>query len=77
MPCDYPLKIEGYVTPETLVKNYRLVFNTENGELAIDVKDNYQRFNVQKVLCKADKVTFIPLETYGAQKCNVFSIDIL
>ena len=77
MPCAYPLELKGYRTPETLVKSYRIVFRTPDGNVTLEENNNYQRLNVKSVAIKADRVTFIPLETHGAEKCAVFSIDIL
>lgn len=77
MPFYYPLELKGYDTPATLVRDYTLIFHTENGDKMLNVKGNYQRLNLKNIDVSADKVTFIPTETNGAEKCNVFSIDIL
>jgi hypothetical protein len=77
MPCAYPLEMKGYETPKTLVRDFKMIFCTPEGEKEITVTDNYQRLHVTEVDLMADNVKIIPLETYGAEKCNIFSIDIL
>ena len=77
MPCAYPLDLKGYDTPATLVRDYKLIFHTENGDVTYEVNGNYQRYNLKDIAIRADKMTFIPIETNGSEKCNVFSIDVL
>lgn len=50
MPCNYPLVQEKFKLPDTLVKEYRIEGENENGEkYEIRVKNNHQRFVVHKV----------------------------
>ena len=76
MPYNFPLEIKGYKTPKTLVKSYKLIFNTPDGEVEITENNNYQRLNFKYISIKANKVTFIPLETNGDEVCKVFAMDI-
>ncbi len=77
MPCNYPLVQPNYKTPKSLIKAYDIIFHTPNGDVTLSEVNNYQRLNTKKAGLKADRVTFIPRETYGAEKCNIFAIDVI
>ena len=56
MPCYYPLKETKFRLPETLVKDYVIEGEKENGEkVKLEVKDNYLRFVRHKVDWKVKK----------------------
>ena len=77
MPQNYPLIQPKYKLPETLVRSYKIVAHTPDGDVTIaDVKNNRQRLNKHSVNMKADKITLIPAETWGAEVCAVFAMDI-
>lgn len=77
MPCNYPLHQTEYKTPRTLVKAYRIEAETETGwETIADVRDNCQRHVRHDLDIRALAVRFIPTETWGDDKCRLFSMDI-
>ncbi len=77
MPSYYPLNETGYRTPKTLVKAYDIIFHTPDGDVKLTEENNYQRLSVKNLDIKADSVTIVLRETHGAEKCNIFSVDVL
>lgn len=77
MPTNYPLKETRYHVPETLIKEYRIEFENEKGEIdTLEINDNHQRFVKHKVNKLAKKIRFIPLASYGSDEMRLFSFEI-
>lgn len=77
MPCYYPLKETKFRLPETLVKDYVIEGEKENGEkVKLEVKDNYLRFVRHKVDWKVKKIRLTPLATFGAESMRVFDFEV-
>lgn len=77
MPCYYPLKETKFHLPETLVKDYVIEGEKENGEkVKLEVKDNYLRFVRHKVDWKVKKIRLTPLATFGAESMRVFDFEV-
>ena len=77
MPCNHPLNDQRFNMPKTLIKEYILEFENNNGEIEkIEVTDNHQRFVKHKVNLKAKKVRLIPTGSYGCDEMRVFDFEI-
>ena len=77
MPCNYPLVQTKFKLPKTLIKEYKILAENENGECEIiHVLDNHQRFVKHNVDWKAKKITFIPISTHGDELFRVFDFEI-
>ena len=77
MPFNYPLVQPDYKLPETLIKEYRIEFENENGEIeAIEIGNNHLRFVKHRVNKLAKKVRFIPLASNGSDEMRLFSFEI-
>lgn len=77
MPCNFPLKQEGYTTPDTLVKGYEILAVTEDGEkVVLSEKNNYQRLNVLNTDITAATVSLKITETWGCERANIFAFDV-
>lgn len=77
MPCNYPLEQPGYKVPKTLVKSYKIIADTTDGErVVVDESLNYQRMVKHKVDIKATGVRLVPLDTWGDDKFRVFAFDV-
>ena len=77
MPTNYPLKETRYRIPETLIKEYRIEFENEKGEIkTLEINNNHQRFVKHSVNEKALKIRFIPLSSYGCEDMRLYSFEI-
>lgn len=77
MPCCYPLHETRFKLPKTLIKEYKIEFENEQGEVhALHVKDNHVRFVKHKVNETAKYVRFIPVSTNGSEDFRLFSFEI-
>lgn len=77
MPCCYPLHETRFKLPKTLIKEYRIEFENEHGEVSeLHVTDNHLRFVRHKVCEKAKHVRFIPVSTNGSEDFRLFSFEI-
>lgn len=78
MPCNYPLKQEGFGVPKSLVKEFKIDYK-DDGEkwlTAAYVKNNYQRMVKIDIDIMAKAVRFVPLKTWGDETVHVFSWDM-
>ncbi len=78
MPCNYPLNAEPLSVPKTMIRSFRVEFLNANDEV-IEVKEennNYQRLVRIKTDIITNKIKFIPISTWGADKFHVFAWDI-
>lgn len=72
-PKDYP---QSYV-PKTMTKAYRIEAVCNGDSMVIyETNNNYQRLNTISVNVRADKIRFVPLETWGAEKFHIFAFDV-
>lgn len=77
MPCSFPLVQTKYKMPESLVKSYKITAETPDGEIVIaENSNNRQRHVLHKTNATVKSISLIPLETYGAEKCAVFAMDV-
>jgi len=77
MPCCYPLHETRFKLPKTLIKEYRIEFENEHGEVSeLHVTDNHLRFVRHKVCENAKHVRFIPVSTNGSEDFRLFSFEI-
>lgn len=78
MPCRYPLDQEYEGIPETMLRKYKVEILTEEGkwETVIEESNNYQRLVTYDINQKAKAIRFVPEETWGAEKVNVFAWDL-
>ena len=78
MPCMFKLHEEHYKVPKTLVKSYRVTAHTEDGDKVIyETARNRQRMNKIPAGIRADSITITPLETWGNEEVNIFSVDFI
>lgn len=76
MPCMYRLNEQDYKVPKTLVKSYKIVAHTPNGNVVVyETNKNRQRMNKIKTQITADKITVVPTQTWGNQPVSIFSVD--
>lgn len=77
MDSNVHLNIEPIVPPKTLVKSFDVTWKTESGETkAKHVENNYQRLVTVPIEDKATEITFTFNETWGADDCHVFSVEL-
>ncbi len=77
MPCYYPIHETRFKLPKTLIKEYRIEFENESGEITeLHVKDSHLRFVKHKVNENAKYVRFIPVSTNGSEDFRLFSFEI-
>ncbi|MCI2047275.1 MAG: FAD-dependent oxidoreductase [Faecalibacterium sp.] len=77
MLCNIPAGMEDFHVPATLVKNYRIFWRDAAGQWKQyrAVTNNYQRLNHYVCGLAATGLAFLPMSTWGAEKCHVFSFD--
>ena len=77
MPCWFRIEEPNYKVPATLLKAYRITAHTPEGTVVLaEITDNHQRLVRHSVSVTADKISLIPLETYGDEKAKLFSMDV-
>ncbi len=77
MPCCYPLHETRFKLPKALIKEYKIEFENEKGELSVlHVTDNHQRFVKHRVNENAKYVRFVPVSTNGSEDFRLFSFEI-
>ena len=77
MPCCFPLEEKVFKLPNTLIKEYRIEGESEDGTVhSITVTDGHLRFVKHFVNWKVKRVRFIPLATQGADTFRLFSFEI-
>lgn len=79
MPCSYPQKGDRCIVPGSLVKDFRLEIQDENGQwqLAARVEDNYQRLVRVELGVQTQAVRLIPESTWGAAEARIFAFEPL
>ncbi len=77
MPCNYPLIQTNFKLPDTLIKEYRIEGENEDGkQFTICISDNHQRFVRHFVDWKVKKIRFIPISTHGCETFRLFDFEI-
>lgn len=77
MPCCYPLHETRFKLPKTLIREYRIEFENEKGDVSfLHVTDNHVRFVKHKVNENAKYVRFVPVSTNGSEDFRLFSFEI-
>ncbi|HBN84016.1 MAG TPA: hypothetical protein DDZ89_09250, partial [Clostridiales bacterium] len=78
MLCNRFYNMEPFGFPQTMVKDFDLVYLDEDGEwkLLKQVRNNYQRLCFVKVQVTTKAIRFIPRETWGYEKAHVFAWDV-
>lgn len=77
MPCNFPLVQPDYKVPKTLMKAYRIIAKTAEGErVVVENTNNYQRLVRHEVDLEASSIRFLPLETWGDEQFRVFAFDV-
>lgn len=77
MPCNYPLVQNDFKLPATLIKEYKLIGITADGEeKQLHITDNHQRFVKHTVNWCVQTIRFVPIATYGAEQFRLFSFEI-
>ena len=77
MPCNYPLVQPKFKLPATLIKEYRIEGECENGEkFELCVSDNHQRFVKHSLGKKIKNIRFVPLSTHGSKEFRLFNFEV-
>ncbi len=78
MPCNFKLNETNYHVPETVIRRFRVEYRDQSGVWAelFQVDNNYQRLVRLDCNVEAVAVRFTPLETWGAEKAQVFSWEV-
>jgi hypothetical protein len=77
MTALYPLKEEEYYLPKTLVKDYIIEGECEDGSIVrLEVKDNFQRYVKHEVDWLVKRVRLIPVSTNGCEEYRIFDFEI-
>ncbi|HGJ66695.1 TPA: FAD-dependent oxidoreductase [bacterium] len=78
MPCNYPLNAEPVSVPKSMIKAFRIevVDFLGNWNVVAEEHNNYQRLVKIKTNIEAIALRFIPLETWGSEKANLFAWDV-
>lgn len=77
MPCCYPLKETRYNVPKTLIKSFKIVGTKADGSIAeLEIQENHQRFVKIPLDWSVQKVSLIPLETFGCEDYRIFSFEV-
>ena len=73
-PLNWP---DGYV-PGTMTKAFRIEGVRADGavDVLIDEHENHQRLYARDVSGEYAEIRLIPTETWGAEKCHLFSFDV-
>lgn len=73
-----PLTWEDTFVPPTMTKCFQIVGKDENGKemLLVEELNNYQRLCQIALDVTVKEIAFIPTETWGHEKCHVFSVDV-
>ena len=73
-PLNWP---DGYV-PKTVTKSFRIEGVRADGtvDVLIDERENHQRLYARDISGEYAAVRLIPTETWGAEKCHLFSFDV-
>lgn len=71
---NYPLDQEPVCIPKTLVKD--LTIETLDGKLLAKVEDNHQRLLILPVNAACSGLKITATATHGAEKANIFSLDV-
>ena len=71
-------KAEAIYVPKTMIKDFRLEALDEQGQWQTvkEVKGNYQRKVILPLNLETKAIRLIPLATWGAEDCHIFSFDI-
>ncbi len=78
MPSNYPLHETKYKLPETLIRSYTIIAETEAGdETVAEVTDNRRRLVFHPVDKTILGIRVIPKETWGCPECRIFAVDLL
>lgn len=59
---------------KTTIKDYKIIFEGNGKKQEITVKGNYKRINSFKPEFPVEKITFVPLENYGAENFELFGV---
>ncbi|MBQ9084236.1 MAG: FAD-dependent oxidoreductase [Clostridia bacterium] len=77
MPCNYPLVQTKFKLPSTLIKEYRLEGENEEGEsFSLEVKNNHQRLVRHNVNWRVKRLRFVPISTNGSPDFRLFSFEV-
>jgi hypothetical protein len=77
MPCSFPQKGGRTTVPDSLVRQYRLDAQGEDGQWQTVHREtcNYQRLVRVALNVKARALRFVPEQTWGAQTVRVFAFE--
>ena len=77
MPCNYPLKQTAYRMPDCLLRNFCIEYTDTEG---ITYRDTYTDNRQRLIYCPIGKqitsLSIIPLTTWGAKTCTLYSLDL-
>lgn len=78
LPANRPLGMPEARMPETLVRAYRIEATLESGETRVIAEEanNRRRMRRHEVGERVTALRLIPLETWGAARCRLFSFDV-
>ncbi len=78
MPCCYRLNEPYYKIPYTLIKEYDIIYVSEEGkQFKINVTDNHQRFVMHSIDCTIKSIKLMPRKTYGSSEYRVFAFELI
>lgn len=78
MPSNYPLNETRYKLPNTLVRRYTVIAETEAGdEVIAEVTENRRRVAFHAVGKTVKGIRIEPAETWGCPEYRIFAVDIL
>ncbi|MFO7637513.1 MAG: FAD-dependent oxidoreductase [Clostridia bacterium] len=78
MPCSYPLDMEPFRLPGSLIREYLVQVRDENGRWAdiVSEKENRRRLVFLPVSLRTDGLRFIPLSSWGGPDAHLFSWEV-
>ena len=78
MPCNYPLVQTKIHLPKTIIREYKIEGESNNGELfTLHIEDNHQRFVKHSVDWNIKKLRFIPISTHGCAEYRIFDFEFI
>jgi len=76
--CCYPLNIEPYRVPKTIIKKFKIETQTETGkwEAVFSEDNNYQRLVCISISICTKAIRFIPQAAWSSENAHLFAFDV-
>lgn len=76
MRCSYPLNMSDANPPKTLIRDYEISYELENGETGqISVENSHCRFALHKIGKQIKSVRLTPKSTWGDKQFRIFGFE--